>query len=362
MRRSKSLDRGQPSGPRSPSSSRPARPRCAPPGPRRTGSATAGASRPGRRGAARAGRPTRTSSARARRRTRPRAAAGRSPGRAGRAGRTGRRGGPTGRCRSSPRTPRRRRPSTATRAPPRADQVPEVWPDDVGDDDRAVVAVGGQDRPGSPGCRRRSRRGCRPARAHPALSPPASAAPAGRPNRAIVSSSRSCGSAWAVIPSRPVIVSAATSALRIASSVASIVAVEQRRRSRSRSGRGRRRSAAGRPERGPRAASGCRWRSTGTGRRSSARPVPPIRAMPRPARWASRSHWWGRSGASVATMTMIEPDRRRGGGRPASTSALVVVRVRARDLRDRDRLADRDAVDPEPARAGRSSPGRGRRP
>ena len=37
-------------------------------------------------------------------------------------------------------------------------------------------------------------------------------------------------------------------------------------------------------------------------------PVPPTRAMPRPARWASRSHWWGSSGASVATTTMIEPE------------------------------------------------------
>src|SRR5207249_2525426 len=41
---------------------------------------------------------------------------------------------------------------------------------------------------------------------------------------AIVSRSRSCGSAWAVIPSRPTIVSAAMSALSTASSVASIVA------------------------------------------------------------------------------------------------------------------------------------------
>ena len=38
------------------------------------------------------------------------------------------------------------------------------------------------------------------------------------------SSNRSCGSAWTVFPSRPVIVSAARSAFRIASSVASIAA------------------------------------------------------------------------------------------------------------------------------------------
>ena len=47
---------------------------------------------------------------------------------------------------------------------------------------------------------------------------------AGRPWRAIVSSSRSCGRACAVTPSRPTIVVAATRALTIASSVASIVA------------------------------------------------------------------------------------------------------------------------------------------
>ena len=46
-----------------------------------------------------------------------------------------------------PEARRPRRPRSATRAPPRSDQVAEVRPDDVGDDDRAVVAVGGEDRP-----------------------------------------------------------------------------------------------------------------------------------------------------------------------------------------------------------------------
>ena len=36
--------------------------------------------------------------------------------------------------------------------------------------------------------------------------------------------------------------------------------------------------------------------------------VPPIRPTPKPARCASRSHWCGSNGASVATIPMIEPD------------------------------------------------------
>ena len=39
---------------------------------------------------------------------------------------------------------------------------------------------------------------------------------------------------------------------------------------------------------------------------------PPVRAMPRPARWAKRSHCVGRRGALVATMAMIDPEP--GGG------------------------------------------------
>jgi hypothetical protein len=36
-------------------------------------------------------------------------------------------------------------------------------------------------------------------------------------------------------------------------------------------------------------------------------PAPPVRPTPRAARWARRSHWPGRSAASVATITMIDP-------------------------------------------------------
>ena len=36
-------------------------------------------------------------------------------------------------------------------------------------------------------------------------------------------------------------------------------------------------------------------------------PYPPTRASPIAARRASLAHWWGRSGASVARTTMIEP-------------------------------------------------------
>src|SRR5205814_2681515 len=105
------------------------------------------------------------------------------------------------------------------------DQVRHVWPDDVGDHHGTVVAMGGEDRadrrevvaggrtdqrrPGWPWRRRRRRH---------------AVGRAGRPNAAIASSSRSWGSAWAVIPSRPVIVTAPTRALTIASSVASMVA------------------------------------------------------------------------------------------------------------------------------------------
>ncbi|MEJ7567509.1 MAG: hypothetical protein WKF41_04505 [Gaiellaceae bacterium] len=37
-------------------------------------------------------------------------------------------------------------------------------------------------------------------------------------------------------------------------------------------------------------------------------PIPPVRAIAKPARDAIRSHWSGISGASVATRTMIEPE------------------------------------------------------
>ena len=36
-------------------------------------------------------------------------------------------------------------------------------------------------------------------------------------------------------------------------------------------------------------------------------PTPPVRAIPKAARRATRSHWPGSNGASVATSTMIDP-------------------------------------------------------
>ena len=77
-------------------------------------------------------------------------------------------------------------------------------------------------------------------------------------------------------------------------------------------------------------------------------PAPPVRAIPSAERWATRSHWCGRSGASVATTTMIEPP----GASPRSSGS---------GTRPRRAAADRDAVDREPAPALRGSPGRGRR-
>ena len=80
---------------------------------------------------------------------------------------------------------------------PEPQEVPEVRPDDVGDHDRAVVAVRREDRPNrrNVGLDRRPDLDRSPLR-HAQL--PASAARAGRPNRAIVSSSRSWGRARAV--------------------------------------------------------------------------------------------------------------------------------------------------------------------
>ena len=49
-----------------------------------------------------------------------------------------------------------------------------------------------------------------------------------RPAARITSTRRSCGSAWAVMPSRPTTVGAATSALTMASSVASMTASKSR--------------------------------------------------------------------------------------------------------------------------------------
>ena len=76
--------------------------------------------------------------------------------------------------------------------------MPEVRADDVGDHDRAVVAVRREDRPDrrDVGLDRRPDLD-RSALRHGQL--PASAMRAGLPNRAIISSSRSWGRAWAVI-------------------------------------------------------------------------------------------------------------------------------------------------------------------
>ena len=60
--------------------------------------------------------------------------------------------------------------------------------------------------------------------------------------------------------------------------------------------------------------------------------MPPTRARPSVARCASRLHWCGKSGASVATMTMIEP----------SASSRESWRMAPRRTRSRGR---RDAVD-----------------
>ena len=86
-------------------------------------------------------------------------------------------------------------------------------------------------------------------------------------------------------------------------------------------------------------------------------PVPPTRAIPRPARCASRSHWWGSSGASVATTTMIEPE-------PAGGVAVGSRRLGRTGSAPRRPGSPRRPARRRPAAtpASRSSPGRGRRP
>ncbi len=54
--------------------------------------------------------------------------------------------------------------------------------------------------------------------------------------------------------------------------------------------------------------------------------VPPRRAMPIGTRRARRSSWWGRSGAVVATTTMIEPSRSAGGAGARCRSAPITSR------------------------------------
>ena len=128
------------------------------------------------------------------------------------------------------------------------------------------------------------------------------------------SRSRSCGSAWAVTPSRPVIVVGGDERVddRLLGRLDG--GLEQRVDGVGRRPSGRRRVA--RSVARPRAPAdrGCRSRRPGRGRRELFPPVPPARASPSPARWASRSHWWGRSGASVATMhdDRARPRRRHG--------------------------------------------------
>ena len=67
-----------------------------------------------------------------------------------------------------------------------------------------------------------------------------------------------------------------------------------------------------------------------------------MRATPIPTRCASRAHWWGRSGASVATMPMIEPPSGPGAG----VQRVDLVPGRGH-LVARDGGTDRHAVDPQ---------------
>ena len=173
----------------------------------------------------------------------------------------------------------------------------------------------------------------------------------------MTSSSRSCGRAWAVIPSRPVIVVGGDQRVddRLLGRLDD--AVEQRVDDADRRRRGRRRSsggsssilgAAGRlPVANAMNRSPLVWP-----------PVPPARAIPSPARWARRSHWWGSSGASVATTTMIEPEP--GGG--ADCAGRRASAVRAGDLVDRRSPRRPARRRPAASRACRSWPGPGRRP
>ena len=116
--------------------------------------------------------------------------------------------------------------------------------------------------------------------------------------------------ACAVMPLRPVSVVAATMALTIASSVASIVRSNSRVIScgatilsgiSGRSASGSSSHAYGGMPRLPVANASIRSPLYCS-------PVPPSRATASAARCASRVHWCGSSGASVATMTMIEPE------------------------------------------------------
>ena len=122
--------------------------------------------------------------------------------------------------------------------------------------------------------------------------------------------------------------SAATSALMIASSVASMTPSNSGSIARSTSIRTSDRATSRSPSLGatsPLPVAQARNRSP-----DECPPVPPARAIPSPARWASRSHWWGRSGASVAMRTMIEPEP---GRLDAAPRRLPRARVRRRSRR-----------------------------
>ena len=132
--------------------------------------------------------------------------------------------------------------------------------------------------------------------------------------------------ACAVIPSRPIIVSAASRAFTTAASTASTVAWNSGEMALSRIIRAsivRRGSVAVPVAPSPRL-------PVAKAMNRSPEPfdaIEPIRASPRPARWASRSHWWGNSGASVARTTMIEPPS--GPMRAAIRGAASEVATRA---------------------------------
>ena len=65
-------------------------------------------------------------------------------------------------------------------------------------------------------------------------------------------------------------------------------------------------------------------------------PAPPVRAMPSDARWASRRHWCGSSGASVATITMIEPAPAAVSGRSSYGSGTTSWPITRPDRSARD--------------------------
>ena len=69
-------------------------------------------------------------------------------------------------------------------------------------------------------------------------------------------------------------------------------------------------------------------------------PPPPTRAIPRLTRWASRRSWCETSGASVATVAMIDASA-------VEPMPLLLV-PRGQDLTRRDRFTDVHAVDREP--------------